>query len=143
MSAPEALARLVACDHGTLCTVHPRRGVDAVPVVYVADDGYVGMPIDTVKAKSSTHLQRQRNLQVDPRAALLVEHWDRDDWSRLWWVRAQLQFDGDVESARTKVLSTMLAATYPQYRAEPFADVLALRIVGLSGWTAEQSRPSG
>ena len=42
----EALARLAAHDHGVLCTVHPERGVDAVPVVYaVDDDRHIGVPV--------------------------------------------------------------------------------------------------
>ena len=91
----EARARLVAHDHGTLCTVHAERGVDAVPVAYVVDEeGFVGVPVDRVKPKASMRLQRERNLEADPRATLLVEHWDRDDWSRLWWVRAELRWQG-------------------------------------------------
>ena len=92
----EARTRLAAHDHGILCTVHPERGVDAVPVVYaVDDDGYVGVPVDRVKPKASTRLQRERNLETDPRGTLLVEHWDRHDWSQLWWVRAELRWQGD------------------------------------------------
>src|SRR5690606_41887890 len=72
-----ARARLAAHDHGILCTVHPERGVDAVPVAYAVDeDGYVGVPVDRVKPKASSRLQRERNLEADPRATLLVEHWD-------------------------------------------------------------------
>ena len=93
LAEDEARARLVAHDHGILCTVHAERGVDAVPVAYVVDeDGYVGVPVDQVKPKASSRLQRERNLEADPRATLLVEHWDRDDWSRLWWVRAELRW---------------------------------------------------
>ena len=85
----EARARLVAHDHGVLSTLHAERGVDAVPVVYVVGgDGHVGVPVDRVKPKASSRLQRERNLEADPRATLLVDHWDRDDWSQLWWVRA-------------------------------------------------------
>ena len=86
----DALVRLAAHDHGILCTLNAERGVDAVPVAFVVDDGHVGVPIDLVKPKTSLRLQRERNLEADPRATLLVEHWDRDDWSRLWWVRAEL-----------------------------------------------------
>ena len=92
----EARARLAAHDHGILCTVHAERGVDAVPVAYAMDDdGYVGVPVDRVKPKASLRLQRERNLEADPRATLLIEHWDRDDWSTLWWVRAELRWHGD------------------------------------------------
>lgn len=135
----EALARLAAHDHAILCTVHHERGVDAVPVVYaVDDDGYVGVPIDRVKPKASMRLQRERNLEADPRAVLLVEHWDRADWSRLWWVRAELRIDANADAHadadRIASLGERLAARYPQYQDRPFAKVLVLRIVGLTGW---------
>jgi hypothetical protein len=133
----DALARLVAIDHGVLCTLHADRGVDAVPVVYVADDdGYVGVPIDRVKAKSSFQLQRVRNLEADPRATLLVEQWDRDDWSRLWWVRAELRWQGDDVADREESLATELARRYSQYQDRPFERVLVLRVVTVSGWSA-------
>jgi hypothetical protein len=107
-----------------------------VPVVYVVDDdGHVGVPVDRVKPKSSSRLQRERNLEADPRATLLVEHWDRDDWSRLWWVRAELRFQAD-PGERAAALATRLAGRFPQYRDRPFDRVLALRMVGITGWAA-------
>ena len=131
-----ARARLAAHDHGILCTVHAGRGVDAVPVAYVVDeDGYVGVPVDRVKPKAAMRLQRERNLEADPRATLLVEHWDRGDWSRLWWVRAELRWQRDA-AGREADLAAALAGRYPQYRDQPFARVLVLRIVGVTGWAA-------
>jgi PPOX class probable F420-dependent enzyme len=133
LAQDEARARLAAHDHGVLCTVHAERGVDAVPVVYAVDgDGYVGVPVDRVKPKASSRLQRERNLEADPRAALLVDHWDRDDWSRLWWVRAELRWQDDAD--RAAALAAQLAERYPQYRDQPFARVLVLRIVAVTGW---------
>ncbi|MFP5370001.1 MAG: pyridoxamine 5'-phosphate oxidase family protein, partial [Actinomycetes bacterium] len=127
----EARARLAAHDHGILCTVHPERGVDAVPVAYALDeDGYLGVPVDRVKPKASTRLQRERNLEADPRATLLVEHWDAGDWSRLWWVRAELRWQDDADDRRSAALAARLAERYPQYHDQPFARVLVLRIVG-------------
>ena len=133
----EARARLARHDHGILCTVHAERGVDAVPVTYVVDeDGYLGVPVDRVKPKASARLQRERNLEADPRAMLLVEHWDRNDWSRLWWVRAELQWQGAAGAGRAAALAAGLAERYPQYRAQPFHRVLVLRIVGVAGWAS-------
>ena len=87
LSQEEARTRLAGQDHGILCTLHAQRGVDAVPVVFAVDDlGFVGVPLDRVKPKASTHLQRERNLAADPRATLLVEHWNPTDWAALWWV---------------------------------------------------------
>ncbi|CAN5674903.1 MAG: pyridoxamine 5'-phosphate oxidase family protein [Ilumatobacteraceae bacterium] len=137
LAESEALARLAAHDHGILGTVHAERGVDAVPVAYVVDeDGYVGVPVDRVKPKVSLRLQRERNLEADPRATLLVEHWDPDDWSRLWWVRAELRWHGDATASRAAALANRLAERYTQYRDQPFVRVLVLRIVGVAGWAA-------
>ncbi len=136
----EAQARLAAFDHGVLCTVHAERGVDAVPVTYVVDeDGYVGVPVDRVKPKASSRLQRERNLESDPRATLLVEHWDRADWSQLWWVRAELRWQGDAAAGRASALAALLAGRYSQYRDQPFDRVLVLRVVGVTGWAAGTS----
>lgn len=138
LAEDEARARVAAHDHGVLCTVHAERGVDAVPVAYAMDDdGYVGVPVDRVKPKASWRLQRERNLEADPRATLLVEHWDPADWSRLWWVRAELRWQSDPVADRAAALAALLAGRYPQYRDEPFARVLVLRIVGVAGWSGD------
>ena len=137
LTTTEARSRLVAHEHGALCTVHPSRGVDAVPVVYAVSDDFVGVPVDRVKPKSSTRLQRERNLEADPRATLLVEHWDREDWSRLWWVRAELRCAED--SGREADLAGRLAGAFPQYRDQPFERVLVLRVVDVTGWAAADS----
>lgn len=132
----QALARLMAHDHGILCTVHVERGVDAVPVAYaVDDDGYVGVPVDLVKPKSSLRLQRERNLEADPRATLLAEHWDPADWTQLWWVRAELRWQADADPVRVADLAERLAGRYPQYLDQPFARILVLRIVAITAWS--------
>lgn len=140
----EALARLAAHDHGVLATVHRSRGVDAVPCVYALDlaDGErrVGIPVDRVKPKASSRLQREQNLESDPRAVLLVEGWDRDDWSRLWWVRARLRWEPTPAPGRATTLSRRLATRYPQYAGEPFDRVLVLRVTGVTGWAASAAQ---
>lgn len=133
----EARSRLAGADHGVLATTHPDRGVDAVPAVFALDtDGWLGVPIDTVKPKASTTLQRQRNLAADPRATLLVEHWDRDEWSALWWVRAALRHEPAPPPPKVAALAAALSVRYPQYAEHPFAAVLVFRVVGLTGWSA-------
>ena len=131
----EALARLQAHDHGVLSTVHPERGVDAVPCVYALDgERWLGIPVDRVKPKSSTRLRREANLAADQRATLLIEHWDRDDWSQLWWVRAELRFTGDQSRAAT--LADRLVDRYAQYAGAPFDRILVFEIVAITGWSA-------
>ena len=137
LTGAEALARLAGSDHGVFCTLHPKRGIDAVPVVFVVNDGFVGVPIDRVKPKSSFRLQRERNLEADPRATLLVEHWDADDWSKLWWVRAELLWQPDT-AGRESQLDSTFKERYPQYQhhPDPFARVLVLRVLSISGWAS-------
>lgn len=137
LAADEAMSRLVAADHGILCTVHALRGVDAVPCVFaVGGDGSVGIPVDRVKPKSSSRLQRERNLESDSRATLLVEQWDREDWSQLWWVRASLVWEPDPSAEREEELAALLAERYVQYRDRPFDRVHVLRVVEVTGWAA-------
>lgn len=136
LSDDDARARLQAHDHGVLSTRHDSRGVDAVPVVFAVDrDGFVGVPIDRVKPKSPGPLQRERNLEADPRASLLIEHWDADDWSALWWVRAALRWSPD-EAGRSADLADLLATRHTQYRNRPFERILVFRVMGIIGWSA-------
>jgi hypothetical protein len=141
LSSEQSHRRLATSDHGVLATLHAIRGADVVPVVYTLVDGHVGVPVDLVKPKASTRLQRERNLESDPRASLLVEHWDRDDWSALWWVRAQLRWLGDGTAPPVSELADrlahQLAERHAQYREHPFARVLVFRVDAVTGWAAE------
>jgi hypothetical protein len=106
-------------------------------VVYAVTDGdVVGIPIDRVKRKSSPRLQRERNLEADPRAALLVEQWDPADWDRLWWVRTYLRHLPDPPTEVTDDLVRRLRDAAPQYADAPFHDVLVLRVESMTGWSA-------
>lgn len=136
-----SIGRLAAADHGVLATVHPERGVDAVPVCFVLDGTFLAVPIDVVKPKATTDLRRRTNLELDPRATLLVEGWDAKDWSRLWWVRAELRRVPVGEDARD-LLEALLRDKYHQYRGTAFADLLTFEVRGLEGWAAAPSAPS-
>lgn len=139
LSTDEARRRLAGQVHGVLCTLHPDRGPDPQPVVFaVSHDGYVGVPIDTVKPKRSSRLQREDNLAADPRGSLLVEWWEAEDWSRLWWARAQLEHVPDPPAHVVDDLADRLAQAVPQYADKPFHRVLVCRIVGVTGWAASE-----
>jgi hypothetical protein len=137
LTPEEARARLAASAHGVLCTMHPDRGPEPEPAMYaVSGDGHVGVPIDTVKPKASSRLRREDNLEADPRAALLVERWDAEDWSRLWWVRAQLEHVRDPPQALQDELADRLSRTVPQYADKPFHRIVVCRITHVTGWSA-------
>jgi PPOX class probable F420-dependent enzyme len=132
----DALARLAEHDHGVLATVHTERGVDVVPVVYVVIGDHLAVPVDLVKPKESLRLQRERNLETDDRATLLVEHWNRDDWSHLWWVRARMRWDDGPPDNVVDAATAALAERFPQYHDRPFARLILFHLHTVTGWSA-------
>ena len=134
----EALRRAVLADHAVLSTVNRTGAADLVPVCFAIVDDRLAIPIDSVKPKGSTALGRIRNLERDPRATLLVEHWDPGDWTRLWWVRISLRRTAATAPALTDLVGA-LRDRYLQYRGAPFTDVLTFRIEQVGGWSASAS----
>jgi PPOX class probable F420-dependent enzyme len=122
--------------HGSLGTVHDDRGVDLVPVVFVVHDERVVIPIDTVKPKAGPQLQRLRNLLVDARAALLVDHYD-EDWATLWWVRVHGRAQ---EHPPTDAQLAALARAFRPYRdPATIPAVIVLEPREVTGWAASPS----
>lgn len=116
-----------------LATVHAERGVDAVPVMFAIGDGSIVIPVDTVKTKRTTRLQRIVNLERDPRCVLLVEHYD-DDWSTLWWVRVHGRA---AQTAPTDEHVALLGNRFPAYRgAGAIASTIVLTPERVTGWSA-------
>ena len=142
LTKDEAMRRARAADHGVLATLHASRGADLVPACFAIDGDRVAIPIDSVKPKRSTALGRIRNLERDPRATLLVEHWDAADWSRLWWVRLLLVRTTETPE-RAAALERVLRNRYPQYTNGPFVEILTFRIDHVGGWAASDAAPEG
>ena len=135
LGTDEALRRAMAADHGVLATLHEPRGADLVPACFAIESGWLAIPVDSVKPKGSTALGRIRNLERDPRATLLVEHWDAGDWSRLWWVRLLLIRTPAPDDVAAR-LEAGLRRRYAQYAAAPFVELLTFRIDRVGGWSA-------
>jgi hypothetical protein len=131
----EALRRAAAADHGVLATLHEPRGADLVPACFAVDGDVLAIPVDQVKPKGSTALGRLRNLEKDPRATFLAEHWDAADWSALWWVRLSMVRSVESEATIDRLVRA-LRGRYPQYAAASFVELLTFRITGVAGWSA-------
>jgi PPOX class probable F420-dependent enzyme len=118
-----------------LATVAATGRPHVVPVTFAVDGDRIVTAVDA-KPKTTTDLQRLRNLRANPEVALLADLYD-DDWSELWWARA----DGlarilDDPSAMAGPVR-QLAARYPQYADRPPAGpVIAIRVTRWSGWAA-------
>ena len=123
-----------------LATVTPAGRPHIVPVTFVLDSrpgqgDWVYTAVDH-KPKSTARLQRLRNIQAHPRVALLADHY-ADDWTQLWWVRA----DGEAAvlgaAAGAAGPLRLLAARYPQYADQPPAGpVIVVRVDRWTGWAA-------
>lgn len=148
--------RLVEARVGRLATVTPDRRPHVVPCCFVlAGVGTgvgAGSDVDTAtgsgrppelgtvysavdaKPKSTLALRRLANLRANPAASLLVDHYD-EDWTSLWWIRA----DGrarvlDAGAERDDAL-VLLSGKYPQYRRHPPpGPVVALDVTTHRAW---------
>ena len=90
-------------------------------IVFARAGGRLWSPIDE-KPKAAGVLARERNLQRDPRASLLLDQY-ADDWTRLWWLHirgtAQLHHPTGATAADSdEMIAAVVAALrakYPQY----------------------------
>ena len=101
LSLAQCWTFLTAGDRGVLSTRNQHDTIDAVPVCFAVVGETVVSPVDRIKPKETVELARVWNARHTGTATLLCDHWDPDDWSRLWWVRAHLVLreDSAAESA--------------------------------------------
>lgn len=104
----------------------PRPPAGGERIVFVVDD----------KPKSTTRLRRLDNIAARPSVCLLVDVYD-DDWTRLWWVRA----DGTATVLATDDEAVdALAARYPAYvQRRPGGPVVSIEVSAWTGWAATGS----
>lgn len=130
-------ARFAAARVARLATVDGAGTPHLVPVTFATVDNTVVLAVDH-KPKVSTDLKRLRNIRANPAVSLLVDHYD-DDWTQLWWVRA----DGTAalhDAAGFPSAVHALAAKYPQYVTRPpQGTVIGVDVHTWRGWSAEVS----
>ena len=137
MDEVEARARFGAARVARLATVDELGRPHLVPVTFDVDGDTVSFAIDH-KPKRTTDLRRLRNIAADDRVCLLVDHYD-DDWSQLWWVRAdgraRIVEDGEAREVRERALAR-LAERYRQYRDRPpQGPVVLITVESWTGWS--------
>ncbi len=134
MGPEEARNRFVAARVARLATADAAGRPHLVPVAFAVSGDTVYSAVDA-KPKRTRALRRLANVRANPAVSLLVDHWDEDDWSRLWWVRA----DGrgrvvDADDAEARRATALLRERYPRQRAA--GEVLAVEVERWSGWAA-------
>jgi PPOX class probable F420-dependent enzyme len=106
-----------------------------VPVVFALHDDVVYTAVDA-KRKSTRRLRRLANIEDNPQVSLLVDHYD-DDWSQLWWVRAdglaEIHYSGEAMASGY----AWLRRKYVQYqRIALDGPVVTIDVKRWSSWQA-------
>ncbi len=135
MEAAEARRLCATAPVARLASVRPDGAPHLVPVCFSVDGDTVYTAVDA-KPKRTRQLARLRNVAAEPRVALLADHYE-DDWTRLWWVRADGRARIVDDSEQRGRAQELLAARYPQYREHPpHGPMLAVDVERWSGWRA-------
>lgn len=138
MDRAESLELLAAARSAHLATIRPDGRPHLVVVTFALIDGFTVTAIDH-KPKRTLRLQRIANIEANPVASLLVDHYDDDDWESLWWVRV----DGDAAiydegSVREQAIEA-LRVKYAQYEERPpKGPVIAVALDGVSSWASSE-----
>lgn len=114
-----------------------------MPVCFVIAGDLIYSAVDH-KPKTTQLLKRLANVESNPAAELLFDHYE-EDWSRLWWVRAAGQAAIVTDSIERVHAIDLLTAKYSQYRDNrPAGAVLRLAVTRWTGWRGDPGagRPS-
>ena len=128
----------------TLTTVAMDGGPHAVPIVFARSQGSLWSPVDG-KPKRRGELARVRHVRRDPRVSLLFTHY-QEDWSLLWWLRAdgaaQIRSAANRRRGADEVAAALAALRrkYPQYERVallgPEAQLLRIAVAARRSWCA-------
>jgi PPOX class probable F420-dependent enzyme len=130
---PWAVARFESARVARLATVTASGAPNVVPVVFVVVEDLLWTAVDA-KPKSTRRLARLANIRANPAVSVLVDHYG-EDWSTLWWVRAE--GTAQVLETETSLAVTALAGKYPQYVLDPpLGPFIRVRLQSWSSWSA-------
>ncbi len=135
----DARGRFAAAPVARLATVTSDGAPHLVPVVFAVgadvEEDWVYTAVDG-KPKSTQRLRRLTNIAANPHVGLLVDHYD-DDWTQLWWVRADGLASVHDDDAAAALGRSLLRAKYPQYLSVSLeGPVIAVRVTRWSCWDA-------
>ncbi len=112
---------------GHLATSDTEAMPHVVPVCFAEREGAIYIVIDE-KPKATTRLRRLRNIERNPQAALVLDHYS-EDWSRLAWVMLRGRADTLASGDEHRAAIAALREKYPQYREMALDDRPVIRLV--------------
>jgi PPOX class probable F420-dependent enzyme len=123
-----------------LATVDAGGAPHLVATTFAVDGDLIYLAVDH-KPKRTRALRRLANIAAEPRVALLADHYE-DDWTRLWWVRADGEARVISDPAGQAAPVDRLVARYAQYRAQrPEGPVIVVTVRRWTGWIYGDSAP--
>jgi PPOX class probable F420-dependent enzyme len=135
MDAAAMRRRISEVPVARLATADAEGRPHIVPISFVLEADTIYFAVDS-KPKRTRDLKRVRNIAANPSVSVLFDHYE-DDWSRLWWVRADGTARVVEDHAEAVRALDLLVRRYSQYRrARPDGPVVAISIIGISGWSA-------
>jgi PPOX class probable F420-dependent enzyme len=141
MTAEQARERFAQARIARLATVAADGRPHLVPVTFAVSGDRIVTAIDG-KPKSTVNLRRLANIEANPLVTLLADYYD-EDWSRLWWARADGEAAVVSEVAAMAGPVELLTRRYPAYRQNPPpGPVISVQVSAWSGWSA-LSLPGG
>jgi PPOX class probable F420-dependent enzyme len=119
-----------------LATVRADGAPHLVPICFALDGDTLYTAVDH-KPKRSVELQRLANIRANPHVTLLADHY-AEDWSTLWWVRADgLARIAEIGETAHRRAVELLSARYAQYRDAPaLGRAIVIELDRFSGWSA-------
>jgi PPOX class probable F420-dependent enzyme len=108
-----------------------------MPVCFAVADASIYIVIDQKpKRGDALSLKRVRNVLANPRAALVADVYDDEDWARLGWVLVSGAASALTSGTERAEAIAALRARYPQYQDMQLEDrpVIALGIERVSSW---------
>ena len=128
------MERLSNAAVARLATVNEDGRPHLVPIVFAVQKDTLYFAVDA-KPKKTTDLKRLNNIAANPAVSVLADHYE-DDWSKLWWVRADGTARVISDRAEAERVIDLLANKYVQHRhARPAGPVVAIHIDRLTGWS--------
>ena len=135
----DAATHFASAPVAALSTVGEDGGPHLVPVVFAArtvgEQTTLYTAVDA-KRKSTWRLRRLANIAANPRVSLLVDHYE-DDWTQLWWVRADGLATVHESGEQMAVGYAALRQKYTQYeRVALDGPVVTVTVTRWSSWHA-------
>lgn len=135
MNTAEALDFLAGSRVARLATIRPDGRPHIVPITFALTEETIVTMIDH-KPKTTTRVQRLRNIEANPSVSVLVDEWT-EDWEHLRWARvdgtARIHSKDDVWGHAREAL----IAKYTQYSDQPpEGAAIAISIGEVTSWAS-------